>query len=1088
MAGKTSCRRGAAGRGTPVLGLGLVAAALAFSMASAGLSVTISSPADGTWTAAGSVTVTGAASGAGSDSRFLDSDADLSGGLETNTTVAGGSVRQAFPANESFRYQQAFTGLGGSPAVDPHWTWDFSGSSWEVSSDGTLSAAPPALAHSGTSTESVTWMAALPGNATEGWVAFRYLCQANAFMNVYASPTGHASGEATILSTGSAGGTDFWHDLSSQAAGADMFVVRFEAGASGATSSYCAVDDFVAEFNFTRAAEHTLRLADDFSDNESALWSAPQGGWDATSLLSPSPPAFGHSGTAGTSARLNLAFPNPITRATLAFRYQCEANASVSAMLSGTRGAGETTILSGLPGAPLTSFAFDATPLLAGNMSLFLRLSGASLAPAGDLCIIDDLAVNVTFRGHLGLTYEGSYLSPIVNLGIAADLAGFGWWGGAGANTTLDIYARTSLLNDTYTAWVAVPAGGGAPSEPQGRYVQFRADFTSAGGFETAVVDAFIANFSAIVSVEWTTNMVSWYLATGTSNWTADVPLGNGANTISVRARDTTGGIVTSQVQVSRDNIPPGPAGKPQAPAVTNGTAVTWTWGPASDVGVGVDHYLVDVGLSAGGTELASGVQVSGTSHTFDPVPDGVTVYLSVRSVDRGGLAGMDRVTSNGTVVDRTAPAATSVLGSGAFSNADSLTWTWSRPSDPGTGVSVYRVSVGTTAGASDAFSGEVAATSYTLSSPVSGTTYFATVVAVDGASNEGPPATSAGTTSDRDAPTGPVSVTTASTLTNASAITWQWSAAADAISGVSHYRVEVGSGFGLRDLADITVTDLTYTLGFVESGTFVYLGVTPVDGAGNEGARVAAPMVHTDSTAPGNTTIGRIDPFVSNASVDIEWSAVTDAPAAGASGVSHFVVRVRQGGSTTESTVTQPGYTLQVADGATYTVEVFAVDEAQNRGPVASVTFTGDQSGPAAPAAVTARVSNPLGPSFTASWNATVDAGVGLKEYRVSVGTMPGGSDIASGVRVTRLNYTWTGHEGTQYWVTVRAVDKLDNAGPPTQTAEPASYTPTGGGGGFLPGADSALALAAIAGAAAAAGLTRRAVARAPGGRRGMP
>ncbi len=1054
----------------------VVVALMALSFAASAITITITSPPAGSWTASSIVTVTGTATGPGMDTAALSSNSDFAGGLGTNATVSADTVTQTFPDIETYRYEQPFTGLGGLNTVDDHWTWNFNSTWWEVSTSPSLSSSPPALAHSTASTESLTWMAALPGNATEGWVGFRYFCEANAFMNVYASTTGHTAAETGILSTGAAGETGFWYNVSSMATGSDMLVLRFEVGASAASSSYCSVDNFVTEFNFTRSLEFSFRMTDDFAAGPSGLWSAPQAGWAATntSTSSPSPPAYGHTGMAPTSTRLNLAFPNPITGATLAFSFQCEANASLSAFLS-SDGTTESTILAGLRGAPTTAFLFDASVPLGGQSSLYLRLDADAVGTGDDLCAIDDLDIAVTYRGHLGLMYDGSYESPIVDLGITADLAGFGWWGQAPANTTLDVYERTSLNNLTFTDWSAVPTGGGPSPAPTGRYVQFRANFTSLGGYETAVVDALFANFSAIVSVEWSTNGVLWYLATGMANWSADVPLGPGTNTINVRVRDTTGALETSQIQVSRDNIPPGPSGKPQAPGVTNGSSVAWSWAAATDVGVGVDHYLVDVGLSRGGFELAQKVQVTGTNYTHMSVPDGVTVYLTVRSVDRGGLVGQDNVTSDGTVVDRTPPGATTVQGPPEFSNAADLTWTWTRPSDPGTGVASYRVRLGTTAGDGDVFDGNVTTTSYTLTSVASGTNYFATIIAVDGAGNAGPAATSSGTTADRDAPTGPASVTTAATLTNATTVTWEWDAATDVLSGVSYYHVEVGTTVGGNDTADVTTNELTFTLGYVESGTVVFFGVTAIDVAGNAGTRVEAPSVHSDSTAPGNVTIMEINPFVANSSVTVEWTLAEDGPTPGASGVDHYLVRVRHGTDVTDTSVTERRLTVQLADGATYTVEVLAVDGAQNRGPISTVTFTGDLSGPTAPATVTARVSNALGPSFTATWNATVDAASGLSEYRVSVGTSPGGTDIASSVRVTRLNFTWTGTEGTDYWVTVWAVDKLGNEGPSVQTAGPVSFV-SSEGGGFLPGLDGVVALLALSGVALALAFVRRA------------
>jgi hypothetical protein len=183
---------------------------------------------------------------------------------------------------------------------------------------------------------------------------------------------------------------------------------------------------------------------------------------------------------------------------------------------------------------------------------------------------------------------------------------------------------------------------------------------------------------------------------------------------------------------------------------------------------------------------------------------------------------------------------------------------------------------------------------------------------------------------------------------------------------------------------------------------------------------------------------------------------------------VDQYRVRVNDGTGTTVALVDALLLVVNLTDGRAYSVGVAAVDLAGNAGAEGTLSFTADLSGPAAPQGLHVSVQNPSLPTFSATWNATVDIGSGIKEYRVSVGTTQGGAEVVDSRLAGGVNFTWTGEFNKNYYVTVWAVDKLGHAGNKTQATSPISQAQ--GGGGFLPGLDSFGALSALAACACVA------------------
>ncbi len=1055
-------------------------ALVALALSASALTVTITSPPTGLWTALDTASVSGSASGATADRLTLDNDADFAGGTEINTSVVGGILRHDIPASETWRYSQSFFGMAGQGSrPDGFWMWPWNGTAWTISGATAGVSYPPSLVHTGTTDEKNTLIAVLPGPLVSGTLSFTYLCQVSGRLSVSVSSDGRLSNESVIVaSTGGAAETSASFNLSTPLGGARALYVRMVAGASSSINSVCSLDDFDILVETTKAASSNHRFSDNFTsgmaNDEDTPWALSGAGWAVVNSPSASdtPPALLHFVPANTSVTVEWGLATPLTGGNLTFHYQCEVNGSFAAFAGDS--ASESTLVAFALAPGHTVYSTGLAANFAGSRDFHVRFQVNS-GPVNGSCAVDDFSLNLTLAGNLALTYTGSYTSAVLDLGQPSNFTALDWNGSVPAGTTRAMSFRASTNNVTFSPWGTAASSGQVPSPASGRYVQFRVDFTSTPGLVNATVDRIGFNFSGVERIEVSVNGAPWAPASGTSPWSAVVFLVGGSNNITVRATDSTGTTVTSVVEVLRDTFPPSAPGTPLAPAVTNITSATWTWAPASDTGLGVDHYAVDVGLTPNGVELGADIAVASTSYTASGLPDNQRVYLTVRAVDLAGLVGAPSLPSAGTLVDRTPPGPVSIAGPGAFTTNSTLAWTWSDAQDYGSLVSAYIVKLGHVPGTADIASATTTYTSFTYSLGVSGETYFLSVSALDGAQNEGPVTSSSGTTIDTTAPVGPTTATFPPSLTNLSSLTWSWPAATDALSGVDHYLVAIGTDPSLSDIVLASWSQTSYTISFVAAGARYYFEVRAVDRAGNIGVPYMAPPVLVDDAAPQAPVLDPVAPFVGNLSQAISWDPSSDQPATNASGIDHYVVRVTAGTAVNETTVTSLAATLTLVDGVHYIVSVAAVDRAGNEGASASLAFTADQTGPLAPTGLKVVVSDNSGPSLTASWNGTSDVGAGLREYHIKVGTTLGGSDVVGESTVTGTTYTWTGRFDTPYFVTVWGVDNLGNAGGHAATSAPVTATKTSTGGGFLPGPSAVLAGLALCGAAVAVARGRR-------------
>jgi hypothetical protein len=1075
-------RRSRKGSTTLVLGCALVAAIAAaiFSIGAPASAVTVNvtAPQNDTWFGSDTAAIAGTATDPSPDGLVISGGAALQAGTTWNTTVNGSNVKQTFPNTETYSYFQDFSGLSGQVQIDDHWMWPLGGTLWSVAQD-SASSNPPWLRHAGNHGDKIYWDVILPGPIISANLSFYYYCESNAALSAGVSVDGKNAGEDLILNqVGALGETALYYDVATRFAGSSAIHVRFWSTPINYLDDWwtaCAIDSFGFVANFPRAATANDSFFDSFNDSTGggawSVWGLLDASWSDANVtgVSASPPALVHTGVANTSAWGSWGTATSIRNVTVAFHYQCEANASLSAFVGPY--SSPTQILAGARGASQTAFSYDASSVSLGFRGFALGFAADAIGSANSRCGIDDVALRFTVVGNLNITYPGWYRSPAVDLGFAMNLTNVSWSGISLPATILNVSFRASLDNISFTAWQLVDGWGSLPIARLGRFVQFLANFTSVGGLFSASLSAFRLEYSAIVRLEWSSNGITWNRASGISNWSFVAPLVGGANVITVRATDTVGGTGSSMVTLRRDTFPPGAPGGPSGFPYSNSSSASWVWTAALDVGLGVDHYIVDLGTSPNGTDLGGGYIAWTPAYTALSLPEGATVYARVHAVDVVGLPGPIAFSSSPTLIDTLAPGPVQVPGGiTKFTANTTLSWTWSPPIESGSGIDHYDVQLGSIGGSSDVFAGTVPVGQFSYSPTSDGVTYFLTVSAVDRAGNSGPARTTGGLRVDLSGPTNVEIVDEPATPTRNATAAWSWNPGVDNGSGLDHYVARLGSTPGASNVASQNTTSPSASFAVPGSGVF-YFSVQAFDRVGNSGVLASAPPLAVDMEPPGPPVLELVSPFVNAQQVTIRWSSPPDGPLGISTGLSGFEVRVTAGGNPSSVTlVKNPSVVVNVTDGIRYLVAVSGVDAAGNVGPRAMINFTGDLSGPPV-GVVTVSIVDPTVPEFEASWAPAADSVSGVRGYQVLVMAATGSTPIVNRTLTNETRVSWRGEFGVSYTVTVTAIDNSDNLGTAATSGAVAAPRPAENGNGSgspiiyvgLGGAAAAVALVAL-------------------------
>ncbi|MDA8018915.1 MAG: hypothetical protein MPN21_15855 [Thermoanaerobaculia bacterium] len=281
---------------------------------------------------------------------------------------------------------------------------------------------------------------------------------------------------------------------------------------------------------------------------------------------------------------------------------------------------------------------------------------------------------------------------------------------------------------------------------------------------------------------------------------------------------------------VRLDTVAP-TASAPSDVGAFSGSPVTFTWGAPSDDGGGVASVTLHVGTSEGASDVFTG-DVTGTTQHEVAASDGQTLFAHLVVED---FAENETTTpsSDGVTIDGAGPTASPPQDAGAFSR-NPVRFTWSPPVDDGSGIASLVLHVGTSAGGSDVFTGDVTGTTQHDVAASDGQTLFAHLVTTDGVGNETATASSDGIAVDLAAPNAAAPQDEGQFSQSPALFTWN--APTDGGSGVASVVLEVGTTAGASDIfAGGDVSGLTEREVVGPAGATLFARLLVTDATSNE-------------------------------------------------------------------------------------------------------------------------------------------------------------------------------------------------------------------------------------------------------------
>ena len=326
-----------------------------------------------------------------------------------------------------------------------------------------------------------------------------------------------------------------------------------------------------------------------------------------------------------------------------------------------------------------------------------------------------------------------------------------------------------------------------------------------------------------------------------------------GSKTFWLRATDHSDQVAYTTDEIYLDTTAPGnptTGGDPGDEDLDG--SVMWTWTGGAEAGSGTDHYNVKLDDVAGcGSPIWTKTTTEQT-YTVADLTDGTTYYMCVQQVDKAGnTSSYVDLDSDGILIDITAPSSLSLIVengadytnhstnlSVAYVGQDVTTYAFS--CDGSTyvnldGTSPDTIDLSGFGGGCDVNEGTK--TLWLRATDANGNqTYITDEIYLD--------TTNPGTVT---------TVTDPGTVDEDGVVTWNWTAATDAGSGVKDYEVKVAthatcaSGILYTDY----VSDLSYTYSGLVDGSTYYACVKARDNVGNEGAAVNSDGILIDTSIP---------------------------------------------------------------------------------------------------------------------------------------------------------------------------------------------------------------------------------------------
>ncbi|MHB9035641.1 MAG: beta-alanine-activating enzyme beta-propeller domain-containing protein [Armatimonadota bacterium] len=630
------------------------------------------------------------------------------------------------------------------------------------------------------------------------------------------------------------------------------------------------------------------------------------------------------------------------------------------------------------------------------------------------------LATSVT-ASDLTLTNGGRYYINV----RALNSVGRAGAAGSSDGITVDTTPPTTPTVTDDGAWTSssgILTANWSCSDPESGIVEYKyAVGTSAGGTDTrGWTSAGTQTSATIIGL----NLVS-----------------GGRYYISVKAKNGAGveSAAGSSDGITVDQTPP------TTPVVTDdgnytidATKLHVTWS-ASDPQSGVVKYEFSVGSSAGAGDIVSWTSAGTTTErtiTGLSLVSGIRYYVNVRATNAAN--GVSAVgSSDGIYVESTPPTIPVVIDDGAFTtNTTTIHATWSAQ-DPETGVSSYQYSIGTAPGLADlvAWTNAALATSINRTDLVlnQGVTYYVNVKATNGIGLVSAVGSSDGLKVDTTPPD-IATVTDHGEYTSDNTQLVVVLGSADAESGIVSYECAVGTTPGGTDIvgwqsAGVGPEAIIGGLA-MEDGVTYYVSARATNGAGLTGPAGTSDGIKVDASGPTGLAVWDDGLFTGNeTSLHGRWSAID--PESGIAGYKYCIGTVAGSndiadwldvGNATEAT--REG--LSLSAGATYYITVIATNGAGgDSAPASSDGIVVDITPPSVPTVTDNGQYWGFKTSIYASWT-SFDTESGVVEYQMSVGTTPGGADVAAWANVGNVtSYTRAGlhlQDGVTYYVNIKA------------------------------------------------------------------
>jgi hypothetical protein len=339
--------------------------------------------------------------------------------------------------------------------------------------------------------------------------------------------------------------------------------------------------------------------------------------------------------------------------------------------------------------------------------------------------------------------------------------------------------------------------------------------------------------------------------------------------------------LLDSFVTLISDTQPPATFNLTAPPDITETrtSTIILRWQDALDSASNPVRYRVQIDTSA--SFASPYFDSSGLLDTFISAPFRVNETSSWRVVATDNSGNTRAVNAaRRMVVDTTGPTSPSLIApsSAHDTRVASITFRWSSAADTGTGLNGYRLQIDT----SNSFIAPFIDSSTPLTTGArllpANDTYFWRAVSVDDVGNTTAAAPNLIRIDTTPPQVGALATPATPHDTTAAAIAFTWTAAADTLTGVAAYRLQVDTSPSFLAPSVDSATILTFGSRALSANDSYYWRVVAVDNAGNTTA-YAASLVRIDTTGP--TSPVSLSPALqtdtTNTSVTFAWSTAID-------------------------------------------------------------------------------------------------------------------------------------------------------------------------------------------------------------------